>query len=74
MPLTRENAPWYTDSELLTLNTVAQELAGDDRSDAAATGLVHLAWFPGATVDQLRRAVAAHRAPLAGEPPEPEWQ
>ena len=72
--LSHENAPWYNDAELAILNRIAAELVAARRSDSEAQIAVHRAWFAGATVDGLRRAVAVHRDPLPGEQREPDWQ
>jgi hypothetical protein len=71
---TRENTPWYTPDEREMLNALAAELMlAKGWRDIEARDAVHLAWLPGATPDQVRRAVAVHRPPLPGEPQEPEW-
>jgi hypothetical protein len=72
--LNHANAPWYTDAELSVLNEVAAELVAARRSANDACVAVHRAWFAGATISGLRRAVAAHRDPRPDEPEEADWQ
>jgi hypothetical protein len=74
MFLTRSNAPWYSDRERELMNEVAAEATGKGLDLGNAVEAARLLWYPGATADGLRQALAHHRDPLPNEPLEADWQ